>query len=162
MPHSPDPEAASSIWPVVGSKRSGCRACRCASKLTRGRSQYRTAHDPGRPSSLKGHTISKWLNGTITSARPSHIAYVLKRWKALSDATTRSARAPAERVPLTEDILVVIDEFWDRGFLPDKILEGEEVPEGLNAAIIRTWKDRRIKTAAKDYLDFVFSECKSQ
>lgn len=118
-----------------------------------------TASDPERPPTLKGIMITNWLSGTAKSARPGHVFYVLKRWAALPDATERPARAPAERVPLTEDILVVIDEHWDQGFLPDKILVGEEVPEGLNAAIIRTWKDRRIKTAAKDYIDFVLSAC---
>lgn len=118
-----------------------------------------TASDPERPPTLKGIMITNWLSGTAKSARPGHIAYVLRRWESLPDATERSARSPAERVPLTGDILVVIDEFWDRGFLPDKLLERRNVPEGLNAAIIRTWKDRRIKTAAKDYLEFVLSAC---
>lgn len=118
-----------------------------------------TAGDPDRPSTLKGIMITNWLSGTAKSARPGHVAYVLRRWEALPDATERSARAPAERVRLTEDILVVIDEFWDRGLLPDKLLERRNVPEGLNAAIIRTWRDRRIKTAAKDYINFVLDTC---
>lgn len=118
-----------------------------------------TAHDPQRPSTLKGHTISKWLNGSITSARPGHIAYVLDRWKALPDASVRNAREPTRRIALSEDILNQIDALWEQGLLPDKVLGADDVPEGLNAAIIRTWKDRRIKTAAKDYIEFVIRTC---
>ncbi|MGE4314203.1 MAG: hypothetical protein AB7E85_08035 [Pseudobdellovibrionaceae bacterium] len=118
-----------------------------------------TAHDPKRPATLKGHAISRWLTGTITSARPSHIAYVLDRWRCLPDATTRKAREPAERVVLNDNILCQIDAFWEQGLLPDKIFHAENVPEGLNAAIIRTWKDRRIKTAARDYIEFVIRTC---
>ena len=118
-----------------------------------------TAHDPDRPKTLKGQTISLWLSGKIESARLSQLDYVLARWTSLPTSTSKAARAPQERVKLTPDQLQTIDAFWDAGFLPDKVLNYENVPEGLNAAIIRTWKDRRIKTAAKTYLDFVIAQC---
>ncbi|WP_438728233.1 hypothetical protein ACR9YC_12725 [Parasphingorhabdus sp. DH2-15] len=118
-----------------------------------------TAHDPERPTTLKGHTISLWLSGKIVSARRSQLDYVLERWAALPDADQASARRPQERVTLTDEHLSIIDEAWSDGLLPDKVLQHPDAPDGLNAAIIRTWKDRRIKSAAKTYLDFVMAQC---
>lgn len=118
-----------------------------------------TAHDEKRPSTLKGQTISLWLSGKIQRARQSQLDYVLKRWAALPDTCTPSARKPQERVTLTAEHLKAIDQAWNEGLLPDAIFNGRYAPEGLNSAIIRTWKDRRIKSAAKPYLDFVLREC---
>lgn len=118
-----------------------------------------TAHDPKRPKTLKGHTISLWLSGKIKSARKSQIDYVLERWAALPDAEQASARLLQERVTLTNEHLTIIDEAWSYGLLPDKVLQHPDAPEGLNGAIIRTWQDRRIKSAAKTYLDFVMAQC---
>lgn len=117
-----------------------------------------TAHDPNRPKTLKGQTISLWLSGKIQRARQSQLDYVLKRWAALPDTSTPNARKPQERVALTTEHLRFIDQAWDEGLLPDAIFNGRDAPEGLNSAIIRTWKDRRIKSAAKPYLDFVLRE----
>lgn len=118
-----------------------------------------TAHDPERPTTLKGQTISLWLSGKIQRARQSQLDYVLKRWAALPDNSTPNARKPQERVTLTAEHLRVIDQAWDKGLLPDAIFDDRNAPEGLNSAIIRTWKDRRIKSAAKPYLDFILREC---
>jgi len=118
-----------------------------------------TAHDANRPSKLKGHTISLWLSGKIISTRQSQLDYVFARWAALPDRSASNARRPQERIMLSDEHLHMIDTYWDVGLLPNKILGKGDTPEGLNAAIIRTWKDRRIKTAAKAYLDFVMHQC---
>ena len=116
-------------------------------------------HDADRPKTLKGQTISLWLSGKIVSARRSQLVYVLDRWAALPDAPDKNARVPQERTILSEEHLRLIDTYWDKGLLPDKILQNKNVPDGLNAAIIRTWKDRRIKSAAVAYLDYVLHAC---
>lgn len=118
-----------------------------------------TAHDKKRPSTLKGQTISLWLSGKVKRARQSQLDYVLKRWAAQPDTSTSNARKPQARVALTAEHLLIIDKAWDEGLLPDTIFNGCDAPEGLNSAIIRTWKDRRIKSAAKPYLDFVMAQC---
>ena len=118
-----------------------------------------SVHDANRPKTLKGQTISLWLSGKIVSARRSQLDYVLARWSALPDASDKNARVPQERIIFTDEHLRLIDRYWDKGLLPDKILQNKNAPDGLNAAIIRTWKDRRIKSAATAYLDFVLHAC---
>ncbi len=118
-----------------------------------------SVHDADRPKTLKGQTISLWLSGKIVSARRSQLDYVLARWAALPDASDKSARVPQERIIFTDEHLRLIDIYWDKGLLPDKILQNKNAPDGLNAAIIRTWKDRRTKSAATAYLDFVLHAC---
>ena len=94
-----------------------------------------SVHDADRPKTLKGQTISLWLSGKIMSARRSQLDYVLARWAALPDASNKNARAPQERTILSEEHLRLIDIYWDKGLLPNIILENKDALDGLNAAI---------------------------
>lgn len=89
-----------------------------------------TANDVDRPSTLKGQTISLWLNGKILNARRSQLDYVLARWLALPDATDKNARVPQECTMLSNEHLHIIDTYWDQGLLPDKILKNNDAPNG--------------------------------
>ncbi len=114
-----------------------------------------SSRNPDHPQGLTSNLITGWLAGTIKSAKPTYLEYVLACWADLPDAVNRNPRIQKNRVPITEATAQLLEQAWEDGLLPDAVKGNRQCPDGLTIGMIRTWKDGRIRSAEKDYLEFV-------
>lgn len=110
-----------------------------------------SAHDA--PTGLNASLISAWITGKIKTARPDHLQWVINKYKHIS--------APEPLHPITDKMRKALDhEFLRTGIGSIRLLSGSsrQIPHGLNASMINSWRSETAKMARDEHWTFVMSE----
>ncbi|AUW58049.1 hypothetical protein C1T17_07945 [Sphingobium sp. SCG-1] len=133
------------------------------------------AHD--KPDHLTVAHVNRWMSGIIEDAPAPHIDYVLNTFAGLPNDAGRvspeGVSLPkrgkrfadgAKRIELTQEMSKHLrTELVRTGLDHATLLQGiENVPEGLNARIIRGWLYRQAMTANDACWDFVIAWLRAQ
>jgi hypothetical protein len=112
---------------------------------------YRETH----PKGLTPAMVSSWLQGEVKSTTHERLLYVLNKWESLPSCDF-------EYIEITSDILEQLISYKDKTTIGPKILLSklENIPAGLNAALINNWLSKGVRSAREDHLAFVLNNWK--
>ena len=126
------------------------------------------------PEGVTASAVISWINGTVKTVNKEHLDFVLDLWAGQPDLETykvkkkkrrrvkRPSPVPSNRIPISDDYTRLFGRYKDKGILPGQIFEdATDVPEGLSASMVSSWLFGGIKTAEKEYLDYVLCRCKA-
>lgn len=103
-----------------------------------------------KPRGLTSNIVQTWLNGSVASASPLHVAFVLQRWSELPDA---------QRQALTSDMIATLEaEFARTGMGAVTVLaRADDRPMGLTQQVIQGWLRGRTNTVGIAHWEFVMA-----
>ena len=123
------------------------------------------------PDGLAARTVNRWLAGLLSTARRSHLDYVMAQWSDRSDdagrmtsdgrkLSRRGARHPATGetwIPVTNAMSAHLrDELTRTGIQSAAILRGVSgLPDGLNQRVVRGWLYGETQATNEAYWNFV-------
>lgn len=105
------------------------------------------------PQGLNASLISAWITGKIKEARPEYLQWVIKQYKNIP--TTQPMR------PITDKMRKALnEEFLRTGIGSTRLLSGAwgQIPHGLNASTINSWRSDSAKMARHEHWMFVSQE----
>ncbi len=100
--------------------------------------------------------VENWLKGLLKTAQEDHLEFVIKEWKKLPQ--TRVHPFKTNHKPITPQILEHLKGLKkETGVDTCALLHGRnnEIPEGLNSAVINTWLRGKAKIAKREHLNYV-------
>ena len=126
------------------------------------------------PEGVTASAVISWINGTVKTVNKEHLDFVLDLWAGQPDLKVckvknkrrsiknRSHLIPINRMPLSEELILVLEPYRDAGLLPSQIFENaKKVPEGLSTILVSKWLSRGAKTIEKKQFDYVLRRCKA-
>lgn len=110
------------------------------------------------PEGLNARVINRWLSGIERRADPTHIKFVLSRYRDLPDASPGAGRSvPSTRLPLTQNMRDELEAEFIRTCATVASLteSATDLPAGLNARVIRSWVYGEAKSVDPRHWSFV-------
>ncbi|NHK29398.1 hypothetical protein FF098_015895 [Parvularcula flava] len=112
------------------------------------------------PDGFSSSLLDYWMRGKIKSASQDHIDFVLAAYAAMPTEVTQDRPTRREtRITLTEAHRAKLKKMKEEtGIGPMRLLrQREDVPAGLNSAIIQRWISGGTETAKPEHLEYVLS-----
>lgn len=101
-----------------------------------------------KPPGLRTTDIRSWLAHRNKTAQKDLIDYVIRRWAAMPDQVV---------VPITPNMRDTLRREKQRTglTLPNALVNRPDIPDGLSVGMIHGWLYGQVKTARREYLDYV-------
>lgn len=121
------------------------------------------------PVGLTRPTIENWLYRRCQTARADFIEFVLSEWRALPEGDkgvglprNRTAKTQPGYIEITPEIRAELQSYRDNKLIPSQLFkQSDDVPGGLRPSMISTWVNGVVRTAKKEYLDYVLRVCQA-
>ncbi|MDQ0465567.1 hypothetical protein QO010_003356 [Caulobacter ginsengisoli] len=112
---------------------------------------------PGLRADLTPRLINRWLSGLSKEIDPGHADLVLTLYRALPDATPVTGRpVSSKKQPLTTDMRRGLEaELIRTCATVASLVEGSNLPPGLNARVVRSWVYGEAKSVAPAHWTYV-------
>jgi len=109
---------------------------------------------PNCPDGLKPTTIKNWLSGKVKTAQTKQLDFVLSLWRNLAVVSENTQTERIELTPALQNEMRRLRS--ESGIGAMKLLKGcEDIPKGLNSAVIGNWLQGSVSSIKKSHLDYV-------